>query len=264
MPITASAATVLHAQDYLESSRIYRLLLRDAGMVSVVARGVRRAGRTATSPPDLFATGVAQVDLKPGRDLHALRDFEATSPRLGLGRDLPRFLAAGALAEVALRFVADEASPSAYDAVVDGLDALAVVPAEQADGAALGALWALVQALGFAPTLDRCASCGRPVADEPGDTLLFHHRSGGVLCAACAVEWVHPEAGRAVGGRRLPRPALAQIGEWMAAGGERGAPSALDTGACRAHQRLLREFLAEHLSERRPLRAYGAWESGGV
>ena len=34
----------------------------------------------------------------------------------------------------------------------------------------------------------------------------------------------------------------------------------LDEAESRAHQRLLREFLREHLTDERPLRAYEAWE----
>jgi DNA repair protein RecO (recombination protein O) len=30
----------------------------------------------------------------------------------------------------------------------------------------------------------------------------------------------------------------------------------------RAHQRLLREFVVEHLSDGKPLRAFEAWETG--
>ena len=37
----------------------------------------------------------------------------------------------------------------------------------------------------------------------------------------------------------------------------------LDTAARRAHQRLLREFLSEHLTDGRPLRAYEVWERSG-
>ena len=43
-----------------------------------------------------------------------------------------------------------------------------------------------------------------------------------------------------------------------------GAPSGVgDDLARRAHQRLLREFLSEHLADGRPLRAYDVWERNG-
>jgi DNA repair protein RecO (recombination protein O) len=36
----------------------------------------------------------------------------------------------------------------------------------------------------------------------------------------------------------------------------------LDDGETRAHQRLLREFLAQHLPDPRPLKAWLVWEQG--
>jgi DNA repair protein RecO (recombination protein O) len=38
------------------------------------------------------------------------------------------------------------------------------------------------------------------------------------------------------------------------------AHSLADVNEARAHQRLLREFLREHLSDDRPLRAFDVWE----
>ncbi|MCU0636285.1 MAG: DNA repair protein RecO [Gemmatimonadaceae bacterium] len=265
MAVSASPATVLHVQDYLETSRIYRLLLRDAGMVSAVARGVRRSGRTASAPPDLFATGVVQIDLRPGRDLHALREFDATRPRLGISEALPRFLAAGAIAEVALHFVADEPSPQAYDAVIEGLDAVARAAPDVVDVAALQALWRLVAALGFSPVLDHCASCGRPLPLDDEQAVPFHHRSGGVLCDRCALDWQGGE-GTVRGARTIPASARRQLRGWTTPGSPADDaavdPGLLDAATLRAHRRLLREFLREHLIERRELRAYSAWEAG--
>jgi hypothetical protein len=36
----------------------------------------------------------------------------------------------------------------------------------------------------------------------------------------------------------------------------------LDRKSARAHQRLLREFLAHHVTDGRPLRAFADWEAG--
>jgi DNA repair protein RecO (recombination protein O) len=38
--------------------------------------------------------------------------------------------------------------------------------------------------------------------------------------------------------------------------------SALSDSEARAHQRLLREFVIEHLSDGRPLKAFETWEAG--
>jgi DNA repair protein RecO (recombination protein O) len=201
------------------------------------------------------------VDLRTGRELHGLRDFEVSVPRLGLARELRRFVAASALAEAALHFVAAEPSPAAASAVIDGLDALNHAGPESADAVALSALWQLVGALGFAPSLLECARCGGAVPE--GGSVVFHHGSGGVLCLSCSRPFER-EVGRVVGGRRIPAEARARIVNWLDGVSDRrdGMPGP-EGPAVRAHQRLLIEFLTEHLSDRRPLRALTAW-SGEV
>src|SRR6266446_6483311 len=69
MPLLATDAIVLHSFDYLESSRIFRLVTRDGGVRSVLAKGARRSSRRFGSALDLFAQGSAQLYAKPGRDL---------------------------------------------------------------------------------------------------------------------------------------------------------------------------------------------------
>jgi DNA repair protein RecO (recombination protein O) len=57
-------------------------------------------------------------------------------------------------------------------------------------------------------------------------------------------------------GRKLPAAARHTLRQFM-----QGQDSpALDDPSARAHQRLLREFLTEHLTDGRPLRAMELWE----
>lgn len=246
MALLVTDAVVLHAFDYLESSRILRLVTRDAGVQSVIAKGARRSRQRYGSALDLFAGGSAQMYVKPGRELQTLAAFDVTTSRPQLALDLGRFTGASAVAELVLRFVREEAQPSLYEAVVAALDALAAAPPEAAREAALAGAWRIVAELGFAPALDECAGCHVPLAaDEP---VMFSHPAGGVLCARCAR--LQP------GGRVIPPPAREALRRWLA--GER-----LDTLAgpeARAHQRLLREFLGEHVMEGRALRAFEVWE----
>ena len=79
---------------------------------------------------------------------------------------------------------------------------------------------------------------------------MFSHPAGGVLCARCART--------TPGSRKLPAPAREALRRWLA--GEHAELSA--DGESRAHQRLLREFLREHLADGRPLRALELWEHG--
>jgi DNA repair protein RecO (recombination protein O) len=115
---------------------------------------------------------------------------------------------------------------------------------------ALAGAWRVVAELGFAPSLDQCASCHADLA--PNDAVTFDHRAGGALCARCAR--LGPR------GRELPAEARETLRRWLA-----GAESALgDASTRRAHQRLLREFLEEHLGDGRPLRAFVTWEGQAV
>ncbi|HVE79433.1 MAG TPA: DNA repair protein RecO [Gemmatimonadaceae bacterium] len=247
MALVATPAVVLHAFDYLESSRILRLATREAGVLSVLARGARRS-RNRFGVLDLFCEGTAQLHTKPGRDLQTLSAFEIARARPELAADIGRFTGAAAIAELMLRFARDDAQPSLYDAMVTALDAIADAPPERSRETTLAGAWRLVALLGFAPSLDRCGSCDADVGTAEAAT--FSHPAGGTLCPRCAR--LHP------GGRVLPRAARDAVRGW--ANGA-GAPE-LEDAAAKAHQRLLREFLSEHVTDGKALRAFQVWERG--
>lgn len=252
MTLLATDAIVLHSFNYLETSRILRLLTRDAGVLSVLARGARNSKKRFGSALDLFAEGSAELQLKPGRDLHTLTGFDVVRSHPGLAASLGSFAAATALAECVARVVHDEAAPGVFEAVVTGLENISVAGAAP-DGlatvsAGLGALWTLVAAVGFAPSLEECANCHSPLSHD--EDAWFSHVAGGVLCARCAAS--------APGGRRLPSDARSALRNWLSGHSVAlsGQPEA------RSHQRLFREFLAQHLPDNRNAPAYSSWEAG--
>ena len=251
MPLVETDAIVLHVFDYSETSRILRLATREAGLQSVLARGARRSKSRFGSALDLFADGAAQLQLKEGRDLQTLAGFDVTRSRTELGEDMGRFVGASALAELVLRFSgADDVSVALFDVLTDALDRLAAAPEGEAMAATLAGAWRLVAELGFAPTIDSCAAC-HALIDSVGE-LPFSHTAGGVLCERCAR--VYP------GGRKLPLVARRAIAEWSAGRREEGC----EPREAKAHQRLLREFLQQHLADGRHLRAFDAWEQGAL
>ena len=249
MPATRTDAVVLHVFDYLETSRIFRLATRETGMQTVLARGARRPKSRYGTALDLFASGTAEIYVKTGRDLHTLASFDVNRSRGQLAADLERFTAASAIAEMATRFATGEAHTELYDALVATLDAIGEANASGTIDAALAGAWQLVAHMGFAPTLDACASCHSMLPPEA--PASFSHPAGGVLCRRCA--------SLAATSRVLPAEARATLRVWMS-----GSPGNVgDDLARRAHQRLLREFLSEHLADGRPLRAYEVWERNG-
>jgi DNA repair protein RecO (recombination protein O) len=246
MPLIATDAIVLHAFDYLESSRIIRLLTREAGVQSVLARGARKSRGRYGCALDLFAEGTAQIYVKPNRELHNLAAFEISRSREEVSHDVGRFTAASAVAELALRFGGEEANPQLYDTVVDSLDRISRSAAEETIEEGLAACWRIVSVLGFTPELSSCALCHTPLRDAEDAT--FSHASGGIVCTSC---------GKLVpGGRKIPASARDSIKRWLDQ--KRWLP--LTEPEARSHQRLLREFLGAHLTDDRPLRAFAVWE----
>jgi len=246
MPLLVSEAIVLHTFDYLESSRIVRLVTRDGGMRSAIAKGARKSRRRFGSGLDLFAQGSATLHTKPGRDLDTLSAFEDARNRSDLAADMERFIGAETIADITLRFGRDGADAELFDAVADSLDALLGASDDDAREATLAGAWHVIAALGFGPAMETCAECGRAIADDVPAT--FTHSAGGVLCPRCA--------SLTAGGRALPATARRAIASWLA-GGRARLESPPER---RAHQRLLREFLSHHLHDSRPLRAFDLWE----
>ena len=249
MPALRTDAVVLHVFDYLETSRILRLATREAGIQSVLARGARRPKSRYGTALDLFASGSAEIYIKTGRELHTLASFDVTRSRGPLAEDLARFTAASAIAELAMRFATSEGHTDLFDSLLATLEALSRSSGSQTIDVALAGAWQLVAQMGFAPALDTCASCHAPIADDA--PAAFSHPAGGALCRRCSA--------LARTSRVLPAEARAPLRQWMA-----GAQVSIgDDPSRRAHQRLLREFLAEHLADGRPLRAYDVWERSG-
>jgi DNA repair protein RecO (recombination protein O) len=239
-------AIVLHAFDYLESSRILKLVTRDAGVRSVLARGARRSKRRFGAALDLFAQGTAELHVKPGRDLDTLAAFDLTRARPQLAASLARFAGANAIAELALRFGGDDMNAELFDTVAATLEAIGSAAPDAARDATIAGAWRLLADLGVAPTVDECAECRASI--DAAAPAVFSHPAGGALCARCG----H----LARSARTLPPAARAALRNWLA-----GTPYApLDANEARAHQRLLREFVHEHLADERPLRAFENWE----
>jgi DNA repair protein RecO (recombination protein O) len=251
MPWLVTDAVVLHSFNYLESSRIYRIATRGAGLQSVIGRGARGSRRRFGSSMGLFATGVATLDVKEGNELHTLESFDVQDTRGSLAADYGRFLGASMLSELVLRFAGSDSNEELYETIIAAFDTLVRRAPSDAAEDSLAAGWGIVAALGFAPSLADCASCHVPVA--PAAELPFSHRIGGVLCERCAVD-------RFVQ-RRLPADARSRVAEWLGGGrsdGRTGLPP--DRMALRAHARLLREFVSEHLGVDRPMKAFAMWE----
>lgn len=245
MAPVSTPAVILHTFRYGESSKIVRLLTREHGLQSGIAKGAMRPKSKFGARLQMLSEGTAQLYLKPNRDLHTLAEFDVMRQHSELARDVKRYAAGAALAELVLRFAPSEPHPEIYDLVVAGLDHLAAVPAGELDVAALKLLWTTVAALGFAPSVARCAHCGGAVA---AGAATFSVADGGFLCRHC------------MGGRpgRTLRAADRAVLERLIAGSETPETS-LSPKHVAAHRRLLVQFIDRHVAEGRELTGITFW-----
>lgn len=234
VPIVTSRSVVLQTYRYSDTSKILRLLTRDRGPVSVIARGALRPRSRLSGVLEPFAEGMATFYLKANRDLHTLSGFDLLRERQALGADLARFAGASVLCELVMRLAPGEPDAALFDVLVDALDTLIEAPATRVRAVAASRIWRLVALLGFAPTVAVCIECGR--TPEPERPARFDLAGGGLRCHRCAS-----------GGRRLA-PDEVRMLRTLAAGDPSEDPSP-------AHLRLLVDFIRWHAAEGSRLRS---------
>ncbi|MGE5231935.1 MAG: DNA repair protein RecO [Deltaproteobacteria bacterium] len=245
MPVAITPAIVLSTLRYSESSKIVRLATRDLGVQSAIAKGALRPRSRFGAALQVLSEGQAQLYLKEHRELHTLAAFDLIRVPVGIAADLERYAVASVLAEVMLRFAPPDPHPESFDLLRDALADLESVPAPDVRAAGLRAIWQLVSALGFAPSLDACVRCGAGV-DAAGD-VAFGTQDGGVLCPGCAGP--DPVV-------RLPERARRDLDALV--GPPHGLPT-LDAPHFLAHQRLLARYVRYHLGEGAELPALDFW-----
>jgi len=184
VPIVTTRCVILQTYSYGDTSKILRLMTREHGPRSAIARGALRPRSRFGGLIEPFAEGEATLYVRENRDLDTLSAFELYRERQALGSDLTRFAGASVLCELVMRLAPEHRDDRLFEALVDGLDALLGASEETVAGTVLGRLWLLVSVLGFAPHLSHCLSCGRRI--PAGESARFDSSSGGLGCDRCA------------------------------------------------------------------------------
>ena len=230
MATVTTAAILLRAHPYSESSRVLRFYTRALGLVGAMARGVRRGAARGHGGAGAFSEGVAVLAVRDSRELQTLQEFAPAKSRLGLAQDISRLAGASVAAELVLRHAGQEPHEELYRVLSGGLDRLEDAPSEAVLAELLALGWAIVQILGFGPEVQACVACGRSVgADAMG---WFDLQAGGIRGPCCRA---------AHGDRRVGPVARQQLGHLLA--GE--APPGVR--GLRAHLSLLDDFTAFHM-----------------
>ena len=240
-------AIVLGSLRYSETSRIARLVTREFGVLSALAKGALRPRSRFGASLQLLSEGQAHLVPSRSSELHTLAAFDLTATHSGLANNLERFGAASALAEVTARFVPQMANPALYDQLRTDIALIELAPVDGIGVVALRAMWRLTAALGLAPTVGRCARNGAPLPE--GGAVAFSLRDGGFLCDECARLGVTT---RLAPQDRADLVALLEPGDQL---------PLLDQRQAAAHRRLFVRWVREHLGDS-VMPALEAWGLG--
>lgn len=192
MALVKTPAIVLQVYPYSDTSLILRYLTPELGVVSVIAKGIRKSGGRGAGLPDVFSEGVATIDIEATRELQTLREFALTRTRLMLAVDVIRFGGAAVLSELILKHAGEEPHPQLFERLGRGLDRLTAKETLDPLLTALAEAWRIVALLGYEPQLDECVSCAASIGEA--EVGRFDYVAGGIRCAKCARESVGPRA----------------------------------------------------------------------
>ena len=244
MSVVSTPAVLLRSFNYSETSRVLKLYTKDLGLVSVMAKGIRRGGARGQGGLDTFSRGELTAYVRSTRDLQTFKEFAVEEAGGSLGRDVLRFAGASLLAEIVLLHAGSDPSPEVFERFTNALRRIDTEPLAGIIGAVLAEGWMLVTTLGYEPQIDLCVSCGR--APDASEVLRFDFSAGGVRCSDCASDHSGPRVGP---GARQQLTALLKG----------TVPEELRKP--RAHLRLLHDFVTYHISGSTPLKAFRVFGS---
>ena len=182
MAVYKSKGIVLRSIRYGEADRILDLYTQDAGLVSAIAKGIRRT--RSRFGARLEPLSCVDFMAYHGRTLDTVTQAEVLRNFRGVREDLARFeAAAGMVRSVRALSGGDEADRRVFNLLYNGLDAL-----EERDSGfrAVEAAFGLKLSIlaGYTPQFDDCLSCSVAL-DEAADPLYFAPDLGGGLCSDC-------------------------------------------------------------------------------
>ncbi len=185
MAVYKNKGIVLRSIRYGEADRILDLYTQDAGLVSAIAKGIRKT--KSRFGARLEPLSCVDFMAYRGRSLDTLTQAETLRSFHKVREDLTRFDAAARMVGYVKSLSGgDEADRRVFNLLYHALDALEHrASGFEAMEAAFGLKLAILA--GYAPQLDRCVECGME-SGESGGMLRFAPDIGGVLCAECGGE----------------------------------------------------------------------------
>ncbi|MDW7650090.1 MAG: DNA repair protein RecO [Bacillota bacterium] len=170
-------AVVLRAKAYREADRLVTLLTRDAGKVTIVARGTKKAKSKFAALVEPLTLG--HFLLHRGKSLDTLIQGEIIKAYGSLRMDLLLFAYGQYFCELCERVLPEgEEAVSVFTLLVAALELLGT----EKDAARVARCFelSLLDELGFRPALEGCRNCGG--TDGP---FRFDPETGSLVCGDC-------------------------------------------------------------------------------
>ncbi len=186
MAVYKSKGIVLRSIRYGEADRILDLYTSDAGLVSGIAKGIRRT--RSRFGGRLEPLSCVDFMAYRGRNLDTITQAEVLRSFHGVRENLARFEIAGDMVgSVRALSGGDEADRRVFNLLYHALDAL---ESRESDFRAVEAAFSLKLAIlaGYAPQLDVCMGCDKEVDGVGTGHLYFAPDLGGLLCPDCKTE----------------------------------------------------------------------------
>lgn len=185
MPCLHSSAVTLRVVAYGDFDSIVTFFSRDYGKVSLMAKGARKSVRRFSGVLELFS--ILNLVWTQGRKkgLCILQEATVVNPFEGLRTDFAKTAYAGHWCELVYHWMQPGLTQRAvYDLLVYVLDRLnkSALPEEVLH---IAFQLHFMKINGFAPTLDRCVTCGKPLDRFRGTSVAFDMKKGGVACTRC-------------------------------------------------------------------------------
>ncbi len=174
---TATGITLL-ARKFRGSQRVVTFFTREQGKVEAVAAGIGKPGSSLAGAVEPFT--LSRLLLVKGRDLDRLTQAQVREVFPQIAASLEAYGYASWMAELTARATEPgQTLPDLFDFLLASLRAVAAgVPGALV---AAGYALALLELLGLAPELERCACCTGELKSPVG----YQAQEGGLVCREC-------------------------------------------------------------------------------
>ena len=183
------SAVCIRAVDYSETSQILTLFTREAGKLSVIAKGSKRAKSAFDGPVELFAHGKIVYAGSGKNRLATLTEFQQQIPFSFLTKNLFALHCASLAAELIDSMTDDcDPHPELFDAFVEFLENTNHAQNSSRDMLALLILFqlTLLREAGLMPILSHCANCKTKYEQfTTSDEYFFSSSANGLICRDC-------------------------------------------------------------------------------